>query len=350
MIKNISKSEWLKNQLLEEIRTGVYRPGDVLPSVRHLARRFDVSKHTVSQALSNLHELKILEITQGKATRLRNSPFRKHIEIVYFGSGTVDSQSFWADVYQGISAEAENYDDYDFSQTTFRNLNSYFFPGNFDSSRTVGMLVLGMSHAVAYRDFLRFGIPMLSIHDYSESSGVPHVRPGIGPVFREAAELFRRSGRRRVAVFSFWEHQFEGIDHFKLECARDTFLRAGIMPDASYALAHEDKDSGGYVLLHRLVRAGKTPDGLFLASDAMALGAYRAAYELNLRIPEDLAILGCDNLNGSGYMVPSLSSIELHRGELGRTGFRTLVEYCEGKGALNSVDVPAELVLRESFP
>ena len=354
MIRNISKADQLKNRLLDDIRSGIYRPGDVLPSLRTLAARYEMSKHTVSQALSNLNELKIVEIAQGKTTRVRNNPFRKHIEVVYFGHGSVESQEFWGEFYRGIAEEAEKDGGFTLTQTNCSCSRSGVDVEHFAPDRTCGMLVLGTSYGEAFGELKRFGVPLLSLYDFSRESGVPFVTSRLEPVMDLAVERFRERGCRRVGFVDIRQpnknaaERTDGIDLFKQECACRKMIAAGIMPDESFVFPIEQAD-GGYELLHRLAVSGIVPDGLFLASDVMALGVYRAAYELKLRIPEDLPVLGCDNLSGSRYMVPALSSIELNRAGLGRAGFRQLAEFERQGTALSTVEFPAELVLRESF-
>ncbi|MBS1370890.1 MAG: GntR family transcriptional regulator [Lentisphaeria bacterium] len=353
MIRNLSKADRLKNRLLDDIRRGVYRPGDALPSLRSLAVRYEMSKHTVSQALSNLNELKVVEIAHGKTTRLRSNPFRKHIEIVYFGLGSVESQDFWSEFYRGLSEEAERYGEFRLSQTNSSCSQDGLRIEHFDPSGTCGMIVLGTSFREVFNELKKFGVPLLSLYNFNRESAVPFVTAKLEPAIDRAVERFRKRGCRRVAFLDLHPElhgrsRTDGIDQSKYEYAAKTMASAGIMPEDAFSFRLSRPD-GSYELLRRLAAEGRIPDGLFLSSDQLALGVYRAAYELKLRIPEELPVLGCDNLPGSRLMVPSLSSIELNRAELGRTAFRRLAEFEMHGTPFCTVEYPAELVLRESF-
>ena len=65
-----SKTDQLKRRIQDAIRDGEFPPGSTLPSVKQLCTRYGVSKHTVSQALSNLNELRIIEVSHGRKTRV----------------------------------------------------------------------------------------------------------------------------------------------------------------------------------------------------------------------------------------------------------------------------------------
>lgn len=67
-MRSISKSEVVRNLIIEDIHAGWYASGDALPSIETLAKRFEVSKNTVSLALSGLREAGIVRLEHGKAT------------------------------------------------------------------------------------------------------------------------------------------------------------------------------------------------------------------------------------------------------------------------------------------
>lgn len=75
----------------------------------------------------------------------------------------------------------------------------------------------------------------------------------------------------------------------------------------------------GAAALHRLLAADVKPDAVFCANDLMAIGALDAALEAGLRVPEDLAIVGVDDIDAAGLVRPALTTIRVPAEEIGRT-------------------------------
>ena len=88
-----SKTDRLKRHIQDAIRNGEFPPGSILPSVKQLCARYGVSKHTVSQALSNLNEQRIIEVSHGRKTRVLMP--EKRIRLVHCGHGGPDFSTFW---------------------------------------------------------------------------------------------------------------------------------------------------------------------------------------------------------------------------------------------------------------
>ena len=91
------------------------------------------------------------------------------------------------------------------------------------------------------------------------------------------------------------------------------------------------------------------PDAVFIASDTMALAAMRAIRENGLRVPEDIAIIGFDDIPQASRSVPPLTTVRQPISRIGSIAAETLIDMIE-----NSADtprhlvLPAELVIRDS--
>jgi DNA-binding LacI/PurR family transcriptional regulator len=89
---------------------------------------------------------------------------------------------------------------------------------------------------------------------------------------------------------------------------------------------------------------------VFAANDQMALGILYAFYERGVRVPEDVSVVGFDNIPESGFFIPSLTTVHQDFDEVGRRGLQLLVDLMDGHGepGFRPVRVPASLVLRLS--
>jgi LacI family transcriptional regulator len=77
-------------------------------------------------------------------------------------------------------------------------------------------------------------------------------------------------------------------------------------------------EKGGYEAAQRLLSNKKLPDGIFCFNDPVALGAMRAILEAGLRIPEDVAVVGCGNLSYSDFLRVPLSSVDQGSSKIGK--------------------------------
>ncbi|WP_045520812.1 LacI family DNA-binding transcriptional regulator [Neobacillus niacini] len=106
-----------------------------------------------------------------------------------------------------------------------------------------------------------------------------------------------------------------------------------------------------YECMSRLLKdcAHNLPTAMFCASDMMALAAMRAVVENKLRIPEDIAFVGLDNLEMSKYSSPPLTTIDIPKYEIGELAAKTIIDRVEEKTKLDvKIFVPFQLVMRES--
>jgi len=127
----------------------------------------------------------------------------------------------------------------------------------------------------------------------------------------EAMEHLLQIGCKRVAFMTMTQLEFEG------DARRDAYEEAikgaglaseHIIQSDSFLPRQQSLDAYASVLEH--VRVNGCPDGIFARNDHMALGAYRALRELGYRLPEDVALIGCDGIDEIKYLDAPLTTIE----------------------------------------
>jgi LacI family transcriptional regulator len=102
-------------------------------------------------------------------------------------------------------------------------------------------------------------------------------------------------------------------------------------------------------MLELLDRDVPLPTAMFAASDMMAISAIRAVTERKMRVPEDIAFIGLDNIEISQYTTPPLSSVHIPKYEMGDMAAKVLVNYMQGNYILPfKLILPYEIVVRQS--
>ena len=109
-------------------------------------------------------------------------------------------------------------------------------------------------------------------------------------------------------------------------------------------------DSAGYDGMKSLLRLNPRPDGVFCCNDPIAMGAMRAILEAGLRIPEDIALVGCGNLYYADFLRVPLTSVDQDSNGLGVNAAKLALSLAKQKGyaPLKSVLLQAKLVVRAS--
>lgn len=102
------------------------------------------------------------------------------------------------------------------------------------------------------------------------------------------------------------------------------------------------------IKLFSSLRGMKRPTALLCINDLVALGALRQLHQMGLRVPEDIAIIGCDNHFFSAYTQPPLTTVDLHPSEHGKVAVQQLVAAITEKPLSFSQLRPATLIVRES--
>lgn len=139
------------------------------------------------------------------------------------------------------------------------------------------------------------------------------------------------------------EHRFKGYQAAMEEAGLD------IYPDWVINAKWEMKNS--YEEMKQLIKRDTAylPTAMICASDGMAIPAMRAVIESNLKIPEDIAFFGVDNMEMGKYFTPPLSTVETPKYEMGKMAAKNIMEMVEGKITLPiKMILPFELVIRES--
>lgn len=107
-------------------------------------------------------------------------------------------------------------------------------------------------------------------------------------------------------------------------------------------------EPSGYAAMQQLIEAGQLPRAVFAASDLLAFGAVRALREHGLRVPEDVAIIGCDDIEACKYTSPTLSTFRQNKERLGILAAHMLYDLIHNQSEGGSFVVEPALIIRES--
>lgn len=122
-------------------------------------------------------------------------------------------------------------------------------------------------------------------------------------------------------------------------------LEKNLLIESGYGWDYAD----GYAAMKRILVSGRRPTAVFAAGDVLAIGAMRALREMGLRVPEDVSVVGVDDIDGAAYQNPPLTTIRQSKTDLAHLGLQMLFDLLNGKQPSQmQVIMEPLLVVRES--
>jgi len=162
---------------------------------------------------------------------------------------------------------------------------------------------------------------------------------------RRAVEHLLRSGYRRIATITGPQRMIAGAD--RLTGYQEALRSQGLSVDGALVAEGDFTEEGGRVGMESLLR--QEPDAVFVASDTMALGALRALRDAGMRVPEDIALVGFDDMPYAATAAPPLTTVRQPVQRVGALAFEGLLDIIEnGLEPVRRLVVPTELIVRES--
>ncbi|MFQ5352683.1 MAG: LacI family DNA-binding transcriptional regulator [Candidatus Binatia bacterium] len=135
----------------------------------------------------------------------------------------------------------------------------------------------------------------------------------------------------------------------RLHGYRAALLEAGLSYDESLVRFGEFSRASGHAAMQSLLTLPDRPTAVFVASDLVAFGVLTALREAGLQVPNDMAVVGFDDVRMAAYVTPPLTSVHLPARKLGQTAAETLLRLLAGEEVEKQpVLLDSELIIRES--
>lgn len=206
---------------------------------------------------------------------------------------------------------------------------------------SAGVIAVGY-HSRAEIKALQAHTSALVFADYSPTAdGVDRVSSNLSEAMRKALKY---NGDRRTSYLG-WVADPDAPNartNSFLEWANDAQC------DTDLCLLGERSETGGYTLAIKALSQDPRPETLICGNDTMAIGAYRAAHDLGLAIPDDVQIIGFNDISAAQFLTPPLTTVRLPAEAIGATAVDLLAERIEGRRTAKTVTLDSELIIRKS--
>lgn len=193
---------------------------------------------------------------------------------------------------------------------------------------------------------ISFRYPLVQCCEYSETSALTHVSIDNYDACRTAMEYLISLGHRKIAMLS-------STNRFISTKQRESAYKAALSEhgiDLIPGLQRRGTYSffSGYENMRQLLKHPQRPTAVLAVADTVAAGAMRAISEAGLRVPEDISVIGFDNVDLCSMITPTLTTMSQPRKRLGMTAVELIMEKISGDTEQKSIYLPHELIVRQS--
>jgi DNA-binding LacI/PurR family transcriptional regulator len=345
-----------------DIREGVYSPGQRLPAEIDLSRELGVSRGTVRHALRVLLAEGVIHTVAGRGTFVPDHGSRRSTGLI----GMILPSVARARNPELISGAEETLRQAGYSLVLGISGDDRWLEAE-QIDRIVGQGASGLIvYAVdgpldvpALRRLVDRGFPLVLIDRYFPDLPVDAVTmDNISGGFQAVEHLIQR-GYRRIGYIgtdnlgtSSIHERMSGyrwaLEQHGFEFAPD-LMCTNIRRLLSWPPREPDKERHNLQVLRDFLDRSDRPDAVFVCNDYVAFQVVQVAEELGLRIPDDLAMVGFDNVAYTDYFGVPLTTVEQPRQEIGVTAATLLLERIAGRRPrLGRVVISTRLIVRRS--
>ncbi len=266
--------------------------------------------------------------------------------LVPMGISTLFKDPFFSMIVQGVSSacNAANHSamlwlaEPEYERRTVREfLHNHVIDGAIIASNLIDDPLL--------KALIEGDLPFILIGRYLASADVSYVDVDNQNAAFEIVSYLARIGYNRIATIAGPLNMIAGYD--RLEGYKKAMRHYSLPIDESMIIGGDFSEQGGYLSMRKLLPC--KPEAVFVASDTMAMGAMQAVKDAGLRIPEDIAITGFDDMPFAVTSTPSLTTMRQPIQFMGSIAARTLIDMIDHPTMTHHhIILPTELVVRGS--
>jgi GntR family transcriptional regulator, arabinose operon transcriptional repressor len=357
----IARYAQLMSHIRERILDGSLPAGARLPTELEIAAEHQISRGTVRQAMSALVNEGLLERVRGRGTFVRPllpiaspalRPAERRIGLVLAHSS---GSQLDLDILIGVehAAKSRGYQvSFAYAEESLEELDRDI--NRLRADNIAGMIIFPVSDASYDESIWRLAadrVPFVLVDRYFPDLDSDYVvADNLGGGYRATEHLLILGHRRVGFVYSSKGTLLTTSVRDRWQGYRRALLEYGQLYDEQlvFQWPHRSNTDPAGASDHLLLREGG-PTAIFAVSDAVALELLQAAQRVGLRVPEDLALVGFDDLSFAAHLSPPLTTIAQPRLDVGLRAGHLLINRIEGQGTSpRHIDLPTSLIVRES--
>lgn len=349
----------LKDLLVTQLRDRTFKPGDKMPSEEQLAKTYQINRATIRRALRDL-------ITEGLIYRVPatgtfvSDPKAMDPEFVRVGKGA--AQVAWLmKTEKGLVLGPFHTEMFETANMELRKLRYHlvFFSIDDAASSTelmkrinkkefAGIMMIGWMDPKLIESLVRAEIPAILVDNYVRGLQLDSILPDNEGGAYEAVRYLLDRGHERIACIRAPLDQAAARERYRGYV--NALSDAGIAADENLVVEGNFQVDGGERAMAQLLELKKNrPTAVFCLNDEMAIGAMKKIRQSGLKVPDQISVIGFDDVDWAAHTFPPLSTVQVPKGELASAAIKLLLQRMKAPQATPyKVLLPTALIERDS--
>ncbi len=311
--------------------------------VLNLDETLNVSDETRKRVLEVAEELNYIAIKERK-----NKGKTYNIGIVYWYTDVQEiNDPYFLSIRMAVerkcSEEEINFKNIDLQRVLNGNFNDY---NNLD-----GIIAIGIFDNTDIDKIKKLSKNIVFIDSSPDEKIYDSIVVDFKNAVKESMEYLYELGHRKIGYIGgicYSRNEKSVFVNYREKTYKEFMDKTGYYKK-EWILTGKFSPEDGYNLMKKALKEKEVPTAFFVASDPMAIGAYKAIFEAGLKIPDDISIIGFDDIYTAQFLAPSLTTVRVYKDIMGEIAVETLLDRIKQKRDLGrKIVLPTKLIKRES--
>lgn len=330
--------------------------------MKDIAKKAGVSKATVSRVINKTKPVssevrekveKVIDEFNYRPSSVARSLAKSETKVIGLIIPDI-SNAFYSVLVEGISHTAHSRGYNVFLCNTFRDHDLEIEFLNLLEEKEVDAIILTTFHTTKeQKEFIRkFHKPVVTVNREFLGKKLPKV-PNIDidnfKAAYDAVSYLIDTGHEKIGIVRAEQQDQTCID--RLNAYKQVLIDHHMPVNEGYIVGYDFHFESGYEGMMEILENEEQPDAMFCISDELATGAIRAINDFGLRVPEDISVIGFDDIPLAKRFIPSISTVSQPIFEMGKAATDTIIKLITGevkRADVEDIVLDYELIMRES--
>ncbi len=334
-----------------------------MATIRDIAKKANVSAATVSRVLNFDETLSVAaktkqrileaaeELDYRRSSLKKKAPARKRIGFITLHSMEDEiNDPYFLSIRMGIERQCR---DRQIKLVKIYNNSTKNWEEKLKD--VVGIIILGHYTSHEIKTFVDINPNVVFVDSYPDDLRFDSVVVDFRRATRLVLDQFTENGHKHIGfiggnIWTGWmENERTYLPDLREKYFKEYMLLKGLFKEEFISNGHFSVDSGYKQMKDFISNGRQLPTAFFVSSDLMAIGALRALHESDIKVPEDVEIIGVDDVPTASYVNPSLTTIKVYTEFMGESAVDTLLNRLDSDRLLpRKIIVPSKFIQRES--
>ncbi|WP_314341131.1 LacI family DNA-binding transcriptional regulator [Leptotrichia wadei] len=331
-----------------------------MATIREVAKKAGVSITAVSRILNNDDSFNVSKITKEKVLKVikqlnyerkknKNRILQSNISVIKCFDEKIENEDPY---FVSLKINLENMLKKKVSKVRFFDLEEieklikYNEISNF--SLTDAVIFIGETSKEKLKFFKSLNENIICVDVYDTDNITDYIKFDMRNSVEIVLNYIFKLNHKKIGLLVGRNKVVKNLVDFREKYFKEIMVKNGLYREEYLQIGDFSMESG-YIMMKEILKLEDRPTAVFCGNDSIAMGAYKAIRENKLKIPEDISIIGFNDLKLSQYSIPPLTTIKIDTKLIAQETVNSLIELLEGKRDYHKkVFLPIELIERES--